>query len=93
MIPATAMITRRMTRTMAVAGRTADTMAEPDAVPEMTRPPLGGGLVYTKESSVPWGGLGGYPFTPWTERALGMRGTVDPPSCMRVHYRSLRVVT
>jgi hypothetical protein len=60
------MITRRMTRTMAVAGRTRATMADQDRKPEMMRPPLGGGLIYTKESSVPWGGLGGYPFTPWT---------------------------
>jgi hypothetical protein len=78
---------------MAVAGRTRDTMADHVAHAEMMRPPRGGGLIYTKESAVPWGGLGGYPFTPWTERALGMMGTVDPPSCMRVHYRPLRVVT
>jgi hypothetical protein len=78
---------------IAVAGRTGTTMADHGPAPEMMRPPLRGGLIYTKESSVPWGGLGGYPFTPWTERALGMRGTVDPPSCMRVHYRSQRVVT
>jgi hypothetical protein len=51
---------------MAVAGRTRDTMADQCPMPEMMRPPLGGGLIYTKESSVPWGGLGGYPFTPWT---------------------------
>jgi len=36
----------------------------------MTRPPLSGGLICTKESSVPWGGLGGYPFTPWTNVPL-----------------------
>jgi hypothetical protein len=36
----------------------------------MMRPPLSGGLICTKESSVPWGGLGGYPFTPWTNVPL-----------------------
>ncbi len=71
MIPATAMITKRITRTMAVAGRMGPTMADPeDGAKKMMRPPLGGGLIYTKESSVPWGGLGGYPFTPWTNVPL-----------------------
>jgi hypothetical protein len=31
----------------------------------MSRPPNGGGgLDYMKDGSSPWGGLGGYPFTP-----------------------------
>jgi hypothetical protein len=57
---------------------------------EMSRPPNGGGgLDYMKDGSPPWGGLGGYPFTPW-ERALGVRGGTNP-SCMRRVYRPRRV--
>ena len=59
---------------------------------EMSRPPNGGGgLDYMKDGSPPWGGLGGYPFTPW-ERALGVRGGTNP-SCMRRVYRPRRVKT
>ena len=47
----------------------------------MSRPPNGGGgLDYMKVGSPPWGGLGGYPFTPW-ERALGVRGGTILPAC------------
>lgn len=57
---------------------------------QMSRPPNGGGgLDYMKDGSPPWGGLGGYPFTPW-ERALGVRGGTNP-SCMRRVYRPRRV--
>jgi hypothetical protein len=66
MIPATAMIASRMTRTKAVAGRTAPRWQSAGPIQKVMGPPLGGGPIYTKESSVPWGGLGGYPFTPWT---------------------------
>jgi len=38
---------------------------------KMSRPPNGGGGPdYMKEGSPPWGGLGGYPFTPWTNVPL-----------------------
>jgi hypothetical protein len=58
---------------------------------KMPRPPNGdGGLGYMKGGSPPWGGLGGYPFTPW-ERALGARGE-STPSCMRRVYRPRRVI-
>lgn len=57
---------------------------------KMPRPPNGGGgLGYMKDGSPPWGGLGGYPFTPW-ERALGARGETSP-SCMHTAYRPQRV--
>jgi hypothetical protein len=86
--------------TMAVAGRTRRSYAYADPFnhspngwgdrTEMSRPPLsGGGLDYMKDGSPPWGGLGGYPFTPW-ERALGARGGTNP-SCMRCVYRPRRV--
>jgi hypothetical protein len=59
---------------------------------QMSRPPNGGGGPdYMKEGSPPWGGLGGYPFTPW-ERALGVRGGTTP-SCMQRDYRPRRVVS
>ncbi len=36
-------------------------------VQTLSRPPHYGGLDYMKEGfPSPWGGLGGYPFTPWT---------------------------
>lgn len=58
---------------------------------QMSGPPNGGGGPdYMKEGSPPWGGLGGYPFTPW-ERALGVRGGTTP-SCMQPAYRPRRVV-
>jgi hypothetical protein len=59
---------------------------------QMSGPPNGGGGPdYMKEGSPPWGGLGGYPFTPW-ERALGVRGGTTP-SCMHRAYRPRRVVS
>jgi hypothetical protein len=58
---------------------------------EMPRPPHSGGLGYMKDGSPPWGGLGGYPFTPW-ERALGARGETSP-SCMHGTHRPRRVRT
>ena len=48
---------------------------------QMPEPPNGGGgSGYMKVGSPPWGGLGGYPFTPW-ERALGARGGTILPAC------------
>ena len=70
MMPATAMRSSRMTRTTAVAGLNAPTMADHDRTMKKMRPPRGGGLICTMESAVPWGGLGGYPFTPWTNVPL-----------------------
>ncbi len=67
MTPATAMSTNKMTRTMAVAGLNSTTMADPIARAEKDEAPARRGPhLHTKESAVPWGGLGGYPFTPWT---------------------------
>jgi len=123
MIPATAMMARRMRTTMAVAGRTSEWYARrarsPHSVKDcyasrvvsvhrtvakmglawdemprnaMSGPPNGGGGPdYMKDGSPPWGGLGGYPFTPW-ERALGARGGTIP-SCMHRGYRSRRVTS
>jgi hypothetical protein len=68
------------------------TVGETPKQPKMPRPPNGGGgLGYMKDGSPPWGGLGGYPFTPW-ERALGARGETSP-SCMHTAYRPRRVKT
>ncbi len=112
MIPATAMMARRMSTTMAVAGRTSEWYAQPVRSPHSVKvcyasrvagvhrtgssggrecgewprnalwgPPTGGGGPdYMKDGSPPWGGLGGYPFTPW-ERALGARGGTILPAC------------
>jgi len=70
MIPAMAMMTRRITRTMAVAGRTCSTMAdhriEAECPDESDGAPAERGPHLHEGGSVPWGGLGGYPFTPWT---------------------------
>lgn len=66
---------------------------EPAVIEEMMRPPLSGGLIYTKESSVTVGRAGRLSVHTLDERALGMRGTADPPSCMLRDYRSLSVVT
>jgi hypothetical protein len=74
MIPAMAMAASNISSTMEVAGRT-DVMVclnpfRGDSwgfrrVGNMSRPPNGdGGLDYMKGGSSPWGGLGGYPFTP-----------------------------
>lgn len=96
MTPAMEIRARRMMMTIAVAGRTYRSYDRVGVFPhsrdgaEMSRPPNGGGgLDYMKDGSPPWGGLGGYPFTPW-ERALGVRGGTSP-SCMRRVYRSRRV--
>ena len=43
---------------------------------------MNGGLGYMKDGSPPWGGLGGYPFTPW--RTCPRYEGKEPPSCM--HY-------
>ena len=60
-----------MTKTTAVAGLNAHTMADHDRARKNDEAPTrGGGLICTKEGSVPWGGLGGYPFTPWTNVPL-----------------------
>jgi hypothetical protein len=48
----------------------------------MMRPPLGGGLIYMKESSVTVGRAGRLSVHTLDERALGMRGTVTLlPAC------------
>lgn len=85
--------------TMAVAGRTDRSYATGNGFPhsgwrsqKMSGPPNGGGGPdYMKDGSPPWGGLGGYPFTPW-ERALGVRGETHP-SCMQRAYRPRRVTS
>jgi hypothetical protein len=67
MMPATAMRSRRMIRTTAVAGLNVHTMADHDCVSKNDEAPAERGPhLHTKVGSVPWGGLGGYPFTPWT---------------------------
>jgi hypothetical protein len=67
MIPAMAMAASNISSTMEVAGRT-DVMVCLNpfrSAGNMSRPPNGdGGLDYMKDGSSPWGGLGGYPFTP-----------------------------
>jgi hypothetical protein len=86
--------------TMAVAGRTAARWYRaPGTGPpvrnhaEMMRPPLSGGLIYMKESSVTVGRAGRLSVHTLDERAHGMRETEVPPSCMLRDYRSLSVVT
>jgi len=83
---------------MAVAGRKAlgsysDRRRNPESmtVPNMSRPPKGG-LDYMKEVSVTVGRAGRLSVHTLDERALGMRGTEVPPSCMHRAYRPLRVV-
>lgn len=94
MIPAMAMMTRRITRTMAVAGRTFSTMADRGVESEkpgtkvMGPPPERGPHLHEGELRTV-GRAGRLSVHTLDERALGMRGTVDPPSCMRLHYRSL----
>ena len=87
MIPAMAIKARRITRTMAVAGRTERRGYK------LVEAPANGGLDYMKEGSVTVGRAGRLSVHTWDERALGMRGTEFPPSCMRPHYRPPRVVT
>ena len=98
MIPAMAMITRRITRTMAVAGRTGSTMADrrfksESAPDESDGAPAQGGPHLHEGEFRTVGRAGRLSVHTLDARALGMRGTVDPPSCMQVHYRSLRVVS
>lgn len=88
MIPATAMMTSKITMTMAVAGRKGAGI-----YPINVRAPINGGPDYMKKGSVTVGRAGRLSVHTWDERALGMRGTVHPPSCMRPHYRPRRVVS
>jgi hypothetical protein len=96
MTPATAIRTRRMARTRAVAGRTAPTMASIvlalKMVSQMMRPPQCEGLIYMKESSVTVGRAGRLSVHTLDERAHGMRERLALTSCMLGHYRSLCVV-
>ena len=57
----------------------------------LSRPPEGG-LDYMKEDSVTVGRAGRLSVHALDERALGMRGTECPPSCMHRAYRPRRVV-
>jgi len=55
--------------------------------------PINEGPDYMKKGSVTVGRAGRLSVHTWDERALGMRGTVYPPSCMRPHYRPRRVIS
>ena len=55
--------------------------------------PINEGPDYMKKGSVTVGRAGRLSVHTWDERALGMRGTGDPPSCMRPHYRPRRVIS
>jgi hypothetical protein len=72
--------------TMAVAGRTAVAGYKSVGAPEI------GGPDYTKEVLVTVGRAGRLSVHAWHERALGMRGTKNSPSCMQGHYRPLSVL-
>ena len=87
MIPAMVISARRMSSTMAVAGRTGE------GGYKLVGAPVNGGPDYMKEGSVTVGRAGRLSVHTWDERALGMRGTEFPPSCMPAHYRPLSVVT
>ena len=85
MTPAMAMIARRIRITIAVAGRTGRSYVNGVPWPNASKTRRGprkvtGASTYMKDGSPPWGGLGGYPFTPW-ERALGARGEPISPAC------------
>jgi len=73
---------------MAVAGLTCRgsyaAAAEPVArrPPNLSRPPSTGGLDYMKKGSVTVGRAGRLSVHTSDERALGMRETESPPSCM-----------
>jgi hypothetical protein len=88
MIPATAIRTSRITMTMAVAGR-----KRGPNLPKNVGAPINGGPDYMKKGSVTVGRAGRLSVHTWDERALGMRGTVHPPSCMRPQYRPRRVIS
>jgi len=83
MIPAMAMMTRRITRTMAVAGRTCSTMAD-RGVESESAPDESDGAPAERGPHLHEGGLrtvgraGRLSVHTLDERALGMRGTVDP---------------
>ena len=84
---------------MAVAGRTGMRSYAPARSTDsrltlkLVEAPSKGGLDYMKEVSVTVGRAGRLSVHTLDERALGMRGTEVPPSCMHPHYRSRRVVT
>jgi len=61
--------------------------------PKACRGPRKGGLDYMKEGSVTVGRAGRLSVHTLDERALGMRETELPPSCMHPPYRSRRVVS
>jgi hypothetical protein len=81
-----------MMMTMAVAGRTGGRIY-PGARDVNVEAPINGGPDYMKKGSVTVGRAGRLSVHTWDERALGMRGTVHPPSCMRPHYRPRRVIS
>jgi hypothetical protein len=59
---------------------------------KLVEAPVNGGLDYMKKGSVTVGRAGRLSVHTLDERALGMRGTECPPSCMHRAYRSRRVV-
>lgn len=59
--------------------------------PKLVEAPVNGGLGYMKKGSVTVGRAGRLSVHTLDERALGMRGTECPPSCMHRAYRSRRV--
>jgi len=97
MMPAMAMVASSIRITMAVAGRTGDdrmsvlNLNTLMTVESMSRPPKGG-LDYMKGDSVTVGRAGRLSVHTLSERALGMRETECPPSCMHCAYRPRRVV-
>ena len=84
---------------MAVAGRTCrESYASAGKTPTWTPPelveaPVNGGLDYMKKGSVTVGRAGRLSVHTLDERALGMRETECPPSCMHRAYRPRRVVS
>jgi len=87
MIPAMAIRASRTMMTMAVAGRTEN------GGYKHVEAPANGGPDYMKEGSATVGRAGRLSVHTWDERALGMRVTEVPPSCMPAHYRPRRVAT
>ena len=78
---------------MAVAGLTyGGSYAGSARSPKLVEAPVKGGLDYMKEDSVTVGRAGRLSVHTLSERALGMRETECPPSCMHRAYRPRRVV-
>jgi hypothetical protein len=81
-----------MTRTTAVAGLNTHTMAHQNCPTKKDEAPARRGPHLHEGEFRTVGRAGRLSVHTLDERALGMRGTVDPPS-VRVHYRSLTVAT